>query len=114
MVKLGQPNECNHSTCPGAYPLKVDDSQLTADRHLYGGFWCLCRCHDANRAQDQVEKHKREMCPFCCSDPHDQSPCCKKLARLRYQLVVLRNYYGKHGLESRKLDIEKIIEETEK
>ena len=104
MVQLGQPNECDCKTCVGAVPVPPG---------YYGGFLCTCSCHDAQRAKDKAERGLREasqkMCPFCHTNFDYQTRCCAKLALVYDELVVLRNYYGKQGLESRKLDIENII-----
>lgn len=110
MVKIGQPNECDCKSCPGSYPLKMNDDMLTAGRQLYGGFLCICSCHDAQRAKDKAERDARDMCSFCHTNSDHQTRCCAKLALVYDELVVLRNYYGKHGLESHKLDIDHILE----
>ena len=51
MVHLIQPNECNHVSCDG-------ESNPGVDNHtgelLFGGYYCLCNCHDSDRLKNRM------------------------------------------------------------
>lgn len=105
MVKLVSSNECDHNACVGMVPVP---------KGYYGGYLCVCPCHDAKRAEDKAERDLREIsqkvCPFCHTNFDYQTRCCAKLACVYNRLVALKDHYAKLGLEYRVVEIEKILE----